>query len=58
MRICLILLLAGLAGCAGESLKGRDFIAETDADVAAPHQNFSFEKRLGRAARGLAQFKP
>jgi Flp pilus assembly protein TadG len=35
MRICLILLLAGVVGCAGESLKGRDFVAETDADVAA-----------------------
>jgi hypothetical protein len=37
MRICLVLLLAGLVGCAGESRSrsGRDFVAETDADVAA-----------------------
>jgi hypothetical protein len=35
MRICLILLLAGLVGCAGKSVKCRDFLAETDADIAA-----------------------
>jgi hypothetical protein len=34
MKVCLILLLAGLVGCAGESRSGRDFVAETDTDVA------------------------
>jgi hypothetical protein len=35
MRGCLILLLAALVGCAGGSRSGRDFLAETDAAVAA-----------------------
>jgi hypothetical protein len=34
MRVCLILLLAGLVCCAGPSRSGRDLVAETDADVA------------------------